>query len=95
MVKVDYPIFFATMQEPSKDNSGDKIYVTENYVTWTTYKYINRMVYIRKQDKVQITKEEYDNAEKNLSIQLRFKQEQRKRSTNHLTEKIILLGTYF
>lgn len=22
----DYPIFFATMQEPSKDNSGDKIY---------------------------------------------------------------------
>ncbi len=24
----DYPIFFATMQEPSKDNSGDKIFVT-------------------------------------------------------------------
>lgn len=24
----DYPIFFATMQEPSKDNSGDKIYCT-------------------------------------------------------------------
>lgn len=24
----DYPIFFATMREPSKDNSGDKIYVT-------------------------------------------------------------------
>ena len=23
----DYPIFFATMQEPSKNNSGDKIYV--------------------------------------------------------------------
>jgi len=23
----DYPIFFATMQEPGKDNSGDKIYV--------------------------------------------------------------------
>lgn len=22
----DYPIFFATMKEPSKDNSGDKIY---------------------------------------------------------------------
>jgi len=22
----DYPIFFATMQEPSKDNSGEKIY---------------------------------------------------------------------
>lgn len=26
----DYPIFFATMQEPSKDNSGDKIYVKQN-----------------------------------------------------------------
>lgn len=25
--KDDYPIFFATMQEPSKDNSGDKIYM--------------------------------------------------------------------
>ena len=25
--KEDYPIFFATMQEPSKDNSGEKIYV--------------------------------------------------------------------
>lgn len=25
--KSDYPIFFATMQEPSKDNSGEKIYV--------------------------------------------------------------------
>ena len=22
-----YPLFFATMQEPSKDNSGDKIYI--------------------------------------------------------------------
>lgn len=26
--KDDYPIFFATMQEPSKDNSGEKIYRT-------------------------------------------------------------------
>lgn len=25
----DYPIFFATMREPSKDNSGDKIYVMD------------------------------------------------------------------
>lgn len=25
----DYPIFFATMQEPSKDNSGDKIFVKD------------------------------------------------------------------
>ena len=28
-MREDYPIFFATMQEPSKDNSGDKIYVTD------------------------------------------------------------------
>ena len=25
----DYPIFFATQQKPSKDNSGDKIYVLD------------------------------------------------------------------
>ena len=31
----DYPIFFATMKEPSKDNSGDKIYVKASDVsTW-------------------------------------------------------------
>lgn len=28
----DYNIFFATMQESGKDNSGDKIYVTQEYV---------------------------------------------------------------
>ncbi|GMB90367.1 hypothetical protein NHP190002_10590 [Helicobacter ailurogastricus] len=28
----DYNIFFATMQEPSKDNSGDKIYVKQEFV---------------------------------------------------------------
>lgn len=28
--KDDYPIFFATMQKPSKDNSGDKIYRTDD-----------------------------------------------------------------
>lgn len=27
--KADYPIFFATMQKPSKDNSGEKIYVKD------------------------------------------------------------------
>ena len=27
--KEDYPIFFATMQKQSKDNSGDKIYVKD------------------------------------------------------------------
>ena len=57
--KIDYPIFFATMQEPSKDNSGDKIYVTETYVTWTSYQYITEEVYIRKSDGQRITEKEY------------------------------------
>ena len=38
-VYVDYPIFFATMQEPTVSNQKEKIYVTENYVTWTKYAY--------------------------------------------------------
>lgn len=29
--KEDYPIFFATMQKPSKDNSGDKIYLKNEH----------------------------------------------------------------
>ena len=61
---IDYPIFFATMQQPSKDNSGEKIYVTENYVTWTSYRYITEKIYIRKADKLQVTEEEYDAADK-------------------------------
>lgn len=32
--KDDYNIFFATMQKPSKDNSGDKIYLKENIVSF-------------------------------------------------------------
>ena len=35
----DYNIFFATMQEPTVNNKKEKIYVTENYVTWTKYTY--------------------------------------------------------
>ena len=35
----DYNIFFATMQEPTVNNKKEKIYVTENYVTWTKYFY--------------------------------------------------------
>lgn len=29
--KEEYPIFFATMQKPSKDNSGNKIYVKDEH----------------------------------------------------------------
>lgn len=56
----DYPIFFATMQEPSKDNSGDKIYVTENYVTWLSYSYKTIKTIIRKSDDTVLTEEEYN-----------------------------------
>lgn len=38
----DYPIFFATMQEPSKDNSGEKIYVknTDGTAKLDTHKHL-------------------------------------------------------
>ena len=81
---IDYPIFFATMQEPSKDNSGDKIYVTENYVTWNNYKYITETIYIRKSDKVQVTETEYNSATKKsnytVKIQTRTIKEEHKTS---------------
>lgn len=79
---IDYPIFFATMQEPSKDNSGDKIYVTENYITWTNYKYVTEKIYMRKADKMQVTEEEYNNASKKseyiVKIQTRTVREEHK-----------------
>lgn len=57
--KGDYPVFFATMQEEGKDSSGDKIYVTENYVTWKKYKYFPRKVYLRRSDWHEVSEEEY------------------------------------
>lgn len=64
--EIDYPIFFATMQEPSKDNSGDKIYVTENYVTWSSYSYKTIRTIVRKTDNSILTEEEYNRiADKN------------------------------
>lgn len=57
--EIDYPIFFATMQEPSKDNSGDKIYVSETYVVWTSYKYDTIKTIIRKADGMLLSEEEY------------------------------------
>lgn len=56
---IDYPIFFAAMQEPSKDNSGDKIYVTETYVAWSSYTYETAKCYIRKTDNQAVTEKEY------------------------------------
>lgn len=37
----DYPIFFATMQEPSKDNSGEKIYVRKKDYPESVYKTVH------------------------------------------------------
>jgi type I restriction enzyme M protein len=72
------------MQEPSKSNSGDKIYVTENYVTWTSYNYITETIYFRKTDKIQVTKDEYDAADKKsdytVKIQTRTVKEEHKSS---------------
>ncbi len=81
---LDYPIFFATMQEPSKDNSGDKIYVTENYVNWNSYKYITETIYVRKTDKVQVTKEEYDTAKKKSEYSVKI--QTRVEKDEHITE---------
>lgn len=58
--EIDYPVFFATMQEPSKDSSGDKIYVSENYVTWTFYDYEVVNVITRKSDGVILTEKEFE-----------------------------------
>ena len=57
---IDYPIFFATMQEPGKDNSGNKIYVTEKYVRWCHYKYSTVKTIKRREDGDVISQEEFD-----------------------------------
>lgn len=56
--KDDYDIFFATMREPSKENNGDKIYVTEHYfeVTNYTYQSIQKFYF----DNKEVSKAEYD-----------------------------------
>ena len=71
------------MQAPSKDNSGNKIYVTENYVTWNNYKYITEVHYIRKTDKQEVTKDEYNNAAKKTDYTVKIVT--RKDVVEHLT----------
>lgn len=72
---IDYPIFFATMQEPSKDNSGDKIYVTEHYVKWTSYKWFTRRTYTRKSDYAIVTEDEFNKAKKKSDYWVKDKTE--------------------
>lgn len=69
---IDYPIFFATMQKPSKDNSGEKIYVTESYVTWKSYRYITEKHFIRKSDNQEVTEEEYNDTEKKSAYKVKL-----------------------
>ena len=71
--ELDYPIFFATMQEPSKDNSGDKIYVNENYVKWTSYKWFTERIYTRKSDNVIVSEDEYNNAKRKSDYRVKDK----------------------
>lgn len=61
--KLDYPIFFATMNEKSKDNSGEKIYVSEQLVTWYFYKYITINRYFIKNTKDEVSEETYQQSE--------------------------------
>lgn len=56
--KDDYNIFFATMQEPSKENTGDKIYVSEHYFEVTNYSYQTIQKFYFENE--EITKDKYD-----------------------------------
>ena len=71
--KIDYPIFFATMQEPSKDNSGEKIYMTDDYVQWRHYRYFTERTYTRKADYKLVTQKEYDSAKKKSDYWVKYK----------------------
>jgi len=82
--KEDYPIFFATMQEPSKDNSGKKIYVEETYIMWKSYEYITEEIYINKTTKREVSKEEYENAVKKSDYQKKI--QTRCETTEHCDE---------
>ena len=73
---IDYPIFFATMQEPSKDNSGDKIYVEENYLKWTNYSYITEKHFYRNSDGMEVSEDEYNSADKKSKYKLKLETRQ-------------------
>ena len=73
---IDYPIFFATMQDPSKDNSGNKIYVEENYIKWTNYSYVTEQHYYRSSDGIEVTEDEYNSAEKKSKYKVKIETKQ-------------------
>lgn len=61
----DYPIFFATMQEPSKDNSGEKIYVTEKIVSFFNEE--NHLIEVKLDDYL----EQYGTIEENTKYKIK------------------------
>lgn len=69
---IDYPIFFATMQEPSKDNSGKKIYVEETYLKWTNYSYVTERHFYRSSDGMEVSEDEYNSAEKKSKYKVKI-----------------------
>lgn len=69
---IDYPIFFATMQEPSKDNSGNKNYVEENYLKWTNYSYVTERHFYRNSDGMEVPEDEYNSAEKKTKYKVKI-----------------------
>jgi len=69
---IDYPIFFATMQEPSKDNSGNKNYVEENYLKWTNYSYVTERHFYRSSDGLEVSEDEYNSAEKKSKYKVKI-----------------------
>jgi type I restriction enzyme M protein len=55
----DYPIFFATMQEPSKDNSGEKIFVQKKDVVETKTSSIRKDTVATPRSYYQTTPQDY------------------------------------
>ena len=73
---IDYPIFFATMQDPSKDNRGNKIYVEENYLKWTNYTYVAEKHYLRKSDNLEVPEDVYNRAEEKSKYKVKVETRQ-------------------
>ena len=61
---IDYPIFFATAQEPTGSNQKEKIYVDETYVVCTRKSYETLETITKKSDGTTISAEEYSALDK-------------------------------
>ena len=90
--KEDYPIFFATMQEPTKNNKGEKNYVQETYITDEKITYKSTAEYICKKDGHIITKDEYDNAMKKSDYRIHVKEENERETTTFIKDLFVDAG---